>query len=109
VSREQGRVSVGRGRARRGARMVRPRTRTTGAARRSGEAPARSEHGECERRRESVRSEREGAWAVRGRELDRPTYRARGERRGHRGEGRRSNGWPSMALMAAAMVSSING
>jgi hypothetical protein len=53
--REQGRsVSADSGRARRGAR-------TTGSVRRSGEALARSERGECKQRRESARSERERA------------------------------------------------
>jgi hypothetical protein len=80
---EQGEVRPGR------AWTVRWGVQTTGAAQRSGEALASSEHSECERRRESARSEREGARVGRGRELGQPTYRARGERRGHRGSGGR--------------------
>jgi hypothetical protein len=84
AGREQRRaVSAGRGWARRGAR-------TTRSTRRSDEAPARSEHGECERRRESERRERElGQW--REGESSTGFYRE-GEGEAPRGEG--ENGWP---------------
>jgi hypothetical protein len=62
-------------------------------ARRGGPA-ARSEHGECERRRESVRSERVRELGQ-GREGESSTIlfiEREGERRGHRGE--RENGRP---------------